>query len=175
MSDITVDKLILERLPELYAAQAPQILADAPAIGLRVASSGTTGAQPCQYRIQATRQGLETKPVEALGPDNVDLLVRQNENDLRSVFDDDPNLPGLLPPGMSPVDFLFLDPLDKDLIRNIRGRFQVTIKGLSGRRFTLDAGVLKEGILAGRPKVTVTTDIRTYAAICDKSLAPLPP
>jgi hypothetical protein len=83
------------------------------------------------------------------------------------------DLPRLLPVGTHPLELLFLDPRDRDLLRQIDGRLVVEVLGRRRRRWGLDLATGKAGLTAGRARCTVRVDADTYDGLRDGKLPPL--
>ena len=168
--DLTATAFFEEWLPETFASAGRRGLASGPIV--RVTLSGAEGGD---WRIQATENGLE---VQRLLPGRQDttqlaLWLRQSLTDFRAAFVPDPDLPQLLPPGWSPLDFLFLDERDVALLDQIAGRIVVEIAGKRRRRWALDLAFAQEGINAGRARATVQIDAATYDGLRTKTVAPM--
>jgi hypothetical protein len=101
------------------------------------------------------------------------VWIRQSAADFTAAFGGDPDLPELLPAGWGPLDLLFLDPQDIELLRQIDGRLLVELSGRRRRRWALDLATGKNGLQAGRARATVRVDGATYDGLRDGSLPPL--
>jgi hypothetical protein len=161
-------------LPEAFAAGGVEAPADAPLV--RVSLSGTDGGE---WELQAQGLILTVNPLpvgpraRAAGGATPGLWIRQSVPDFLAAFEQDPDLPELLPAGWGPLDMLFLDQRDVDLLRQIDGRLLVELNGRRRRRWALDLATGKAGMAAGRPRATVRVDGATYEGLKDGSLAPL--
>lgn len=153
-------------LPQAYAAGGCQAPDDAPLV--RVSISGADGGE---WRIQAEDDRLNVTAGPA-GP-APQLWIRQNAGDFRATFGGEPDLPDLLPPGWGPLDFLFLDPRDRELLKQIDGRLLIEVSGRRRRRWSLDLATGKSGLGAGRARATVRVDGDTYDGLKTGSLPPL--
>jgi hypothetical protein len=160
-------------LPDTFAAGDAEAPPDAPLV--RVSLSGTGGGE---WELQAHGKLLRVaqNPVgpraRTSGP-TPGLWIRQSVPDFLAAFEQDPDLPELLPPSWGPLDILFLDHRDVDLIKQIDGRLLVELNGKRRRRWALDLATGKAGLAAGRPRATVRVDGATYEGLKDGSLPPL--
>jgi hypothetical protein len=161
-------------LPDAFASGASEAPADAPLV--RVSLSGAAGGE---WELQARGRQLTVAAV-AVGPrarsdgrPPPGLWIRQSVPDFLAAFEVDPDLPELLPAGWGPLDLLFIDDRDVQLLRQIDGRLLVELNGRRRRRWALDLATGKAGINAGRPRATVRVDAATYEGLKDGSLPPL--
>src|SRR6201999_1166730 len=79
------------------------------------------------------------------------LWLRQATADFLATFAHDPDLPELLPPQFGPLELMFLDGRDVELLKQIDGRLAVEMAGRRRRRWILDLAVGKAGMAGGRP------------------------
>jgi hypothetical protein len=103
----------------------------------------------------------------------VHLWLRQSAPDFLATLVGDPDLPRLLPAAMGPLELLFLDPRDRDLLRQVDGRLLVEVLGRRRRRWALDLATGRNGLSAGRARSTVRVEAPTYDGLRDGSIAPL--
>lgn len=164
-------------MPTAYRDQGVRAPADAPAV--RVTLSGDGGGE---WQITSEDDPAATLTVQRRDPaaraapaSNGRALVwiRQSTADFLATFAKDPDLPELLPPHFGPLDMLFLDPQDVELVGQIDGRLAVELTGHRRRRWSLDLAAGKSGLGAGRPRATVRLDGATYEGLRDGSLPPL--
>jgi hypothetical protein len=163
---ISASEFFTTWLPEAYAAGGCQAPDDAPLV--RVSITGPDGGE---WSIQAEDARLNVTAGAGGAP--AQLWIRQSAADFRATFGGDPDLPDLLPPGWGPLDFLFLDPRDRELLRQIDGRLLIEINGRRRRRWSLDLATGKNGLGAGRARATVRVDGTSYDALKSGSLPPL--
>ena len=137
-------------------------------------------------RVRATLSGPDgggwdiqpvagTLTIDPPGAEKPDVWIRQTVADFRAALDGDQDLPELLPPTWSALDLLFLDPRDRDLLRQIDGRALLEIAGRRRRRWALDVGFGSGGVDAGRPRATVRVDGDTFAEVRDGRVPPVQP
>jgi hypothetical protein len=163
---ISPSEFFVTWLPDAYAAGGCQAPDDAPVV--RVSISGPDGGE---WRIQAEDSGLNVTTGASGAPPH--LWIRQSAADFRATFARDPDLPELLPPGWGPLDFLFLDPRDLELLRQIDGRLLIEVTGRRRRRWSLDLATGKNGLGAGRARATVRVDGTSYDGLRTGTLPPL--
>jgi hypothetical protein len=159
-------------LPEAYAASGGGAPADSPWV--RVTLSGAGGGEWCLHP-EGDRLAVERAATgnSARGGPVPLLWIRQSAADFLAAFAADPDLPVLLPAAFGPLDMLFLDPRDLELVRQIDGRLLLELAGRRRRRWALDLAVGKSGISAGRARATVRLDAATYEGLAVGTLPPL--
>ena len=140
--------------------------------------SGEGGGQwELEPKHESSRCGRPPAPTTRARPrapaPRANLWLRQSTADFLAALVGDPDLPELLPADMGPLDLLFLDPRDRDLLRQIDGRLLVEVLGRRRRRWALDLAVGKAGLSAGRPRATVRVEAETYEGLREGKLAPL--
>jgi hypothetical protein len=116
-----------------------------------------------------------TLTIASPGAEKPDVWIRQTVADFRAALEGDQDLPELLPPTWSALDLLFLDPRDRELLRQIDGRALLEIAGRRRRRWALDVGFGSGGVEAGRPRATVRVDGDTFAEVRDGRVPPVQP
>jgi hypothetical protein len=163
---ISASEFFVSWLPQAFVAGGCQAPDDAPVV--RVSIAGPDGGQ---WHIQAQDAQLKVT-TGATGP-APRLWIRQSAADFSATFGGDPDLPDLLPPGWGPLDFLFLDPRDRELLRQIDGRLLIEVNGRRRRRWSLDLATGKNGLQAGRARATVRVDGTTYDGLKTGTLPPL--
>jgi hypothetical protein len=174
-SDITPAQFFETWLPDAFrdaGCRAPQ-----DDWTVTVSLSGDGGGQwelepsEDQLTVRAAPPG-DPRALRPAAP-KANLWIRQSAADFLAVLVGDPDLPELLPASMSPLELLFLDPRDRDLVRQIDGRLAVEVAGRRRRRWTLDLAAGKAGLAAGRPRATVRVDAATYEGLREGKLPPL--
>jgi hypothetical protein len=165
---IAVAEFFESWLPQAFAASGRRAPADAPTI--RASISGTGGGA---WEVRADGTELTVAPA---GREPPDVWIRQSAADLLVALGaPDPDLPELLPPGLSAQDVLFVDPRDVDLLRQISGRLLFEVEGRRRRRWALDVGFAKAGVSAGRPRSTLRIDGATFDGLRTGKIAPMQP
>lgn len=177
-ADLTPEAFFGHWLAEAYAASGRRAPADAPVV--RVSLSGEGGGE---WEVSVRGDTLTTvhrdpmaarpAPARDADDDRPRVWIRQKASDFSAAFTGDPDLPELFPKNFGPLDLLFLDPRDVDLVRQIDGRLAVELTGRRRRRWSLDLAAGKNGMTAGRPRATVKLDGTTYEGLRDGSLPPL--
>ena len=155
-------------LPQAFAASGRRAPMDAPTV--RASISGAGGGA---WEVRAVANELT---VHAPGREPPDVWIRQSAADLQVALGaTDPDLPELLPPGVSAQDVLFVDPRDVELLRQISGRLLFEVEGRRRRRWALDVGFGKSGVSAGRPRSTLRIDGATFDGLRSGKVAPIQP
>jgi hypothetical protein len=160
-------------LGDAYAREGRRAPDDAPSV--RITLSGEGGGE---WDIQANDDELKvvrrepsvrpTPPIAGRG-----VWIRQSIADFLVAFRGDEDLPDLFPDNFGPLDLLFLDPRDVELVRQIDGRLAIELDGRRRRRWRLDLAAGKSGFVAGRARSTVRVDAATYEGLRNGSVAPL--
>jgi hypothetical protein len=164
--DIAVAELFERWLPAAFAASGYRAPAGAPIV--RASISGTDGGS---WELRADEGTLSVGPA---GREPPDVWLRQSVADLRvSLGGTDPDLPVLLPPGVAMHHILFGDPRDVELLRQVSGRLLFELEGRRRRRWSLDVGVGKTGVSAGRPRTTLRVDSATFEGVRSGSIPPM--
>ena len=163
-------EILQDWLPQAFLAAGCAALPDAP--GVRITLGGAGGGD---WLVVAAPGGVTVTALAAQkrGPFGVDVWLRQRDVDFTATLIKDPDLPELLPIHWTPLDFLFLDPRDVELLRQIDGRLAVELTGQRRRRWVLDLAMGKAGLTAGRPRATVKVSGSTYEDLKTGRLPPL--
>jgi hypothetical protein len=165
---IAVPEFFERWLPQAFAASGRRAPADAPTI--RASISGAGGGA---WDVRAEAGELNVQPADREPPD---VWIRQSVADLQvGLGTPDPDLPELLPPGLSAQDVLFVDPRDIELLRQISGRLLFEVEGRRRRRWALDVGFGKAGVSAGRPRATLRIDGTTFEGLRTGKIPPVQP
>jgi hypothetical protein len=175
--DITPVNFFDSWLPAAYLAagcQAPE-----ESWTVLVTLSGEAGGlwelEPEAYRLEVRALASAGGQARAarMAPPRGNVWLRQSAPDFLAALVGDPDLPRLMPDYLGPLDMLFLDPRDRELLRQIDGRLLLEVLGRRQRRWTLDLAVGKAGFCAGRPRSTLRIDAASYEGLRDGSLPPL--
>ena len=162
-------------LPELYVASGSEAPAGAPLV--RVSLSGEGGGewelQAADGRLAVHRAAIGPRARADSGRPPPNLWIRQSATDFTAAFGGDPDLPELLPASWGPLELMFLDPRDIELLRQIDGRLLLELNGRRRRRWALDLATGKSGLQAGRARATVRLDGTTYDGLRDGTMPPL--
>ena len=164
---MTVAEIFERWLPELYASSGRSAPADAPLV--RATISGAAGGA---WDIRPGDEGLA---VERAGSGPPDVWLRQSAADFLAALTGDPDLPELLPAGFGPLDLLFLDPRDVEMLRQVSGRVLVEVEGKRRRRWSFDVAFGKAGIAAGRARSTIRLDGATFDGLRTGRVPPMQP
>lgn len=160
-------------MAEAYAREGRRAPDDAPSV--RITLSGEGGGE---WDVKASGDELvvakrepsvrPTPPTAGRG-----VWIRQSAEDFLVAFRGDEDLPELFPENFGPLDLLFLDPRDVELVRQIDGRLALELDGRRRRRWRLDLAAGKSGFVAGRARSTVRVDGTTYEGLRNGEVAPL--
>jgi SCP-2 sterol transfer family protein len=160
-------------LGEAYQREGRRAPDDAPAV--RVTLSGEAGGewdiQAAGDELLVTRREPSPRPTPPSAGRGV--WIRQTAEDFLVAFRGDEDLPALFPDNFGPLDLLFLDPRDVELVRQIDGRLALELDGRRRRRWRLDLAAGKSGFVAGRARSTVRVDAATYDGLRAGTVAPL--
>jgi hypothetical protein len=166
--DIAVAEFFETWLPAAFAASGRRAPSDAPTVRASISGAGGGAWEMCAIGNELT--------VSAPGREPPDVWIRQSVADLQVALGaPHPDLPELLPPGMSAQDVLFVDPRDVELLRQISGRLLFEVEGRRRRRWALDVGFGKSGVSAGRPRSTLRIDGATFDGLRTGKIAPMQP
>ena len=169
-ADITAAAFFETWLADAYASSGRLAPDDAPVV--RVTLSGDGGGE-WQIRVEGDRLTVVTRDPGDRTGEPPGVWIRQKAADFLATFAGDPDLPDLFPENFGPLDLLFLDPQDVELVAQIDGRLALELTGRRRRRWSLDLAAGKNGLAAGRARATVKLDAATYDGLRDKSLPPL--
>jgi len=172
-------QILEEWLPQAFVAAGCAALPDAPRV--RITLSGSQGGD---WLVATETSGVAVRPLAAAEGEaakdrarcpvpGAGVWLRQSDVDFTATLIKDPDLPELLPVGWTPLDFLFLDPRDVELVRQIDGRLAVELTGQRRRRWVLDLAIGKNGLGAGRPRATVKVAASTYDDLKAGRMPPL--
>lgn len=167
----TADEIVTSWLPDFYRRSGRRAPPDAPLVRLTLSGTGGGDFLVCpdddELRVQTLPPGRQPRG------DDPDVWLRQPTADFLATFRPTPDLPEILPPGWSPLELLFLDPRDVELLQRFSGRVMVEVAGKRRRRWTLDAAFGQAGMAAGRPRATVQIDGVTYEGLRTQTLVPM--
>jgi hypothetical protein len=168
-ADITPAAFFESWLPAAYLGAGARPPEDrwTVAVTLSGEGGGHWDLEPADRRLEVRPQAGRPSAPQA------NVWLRQSTPDFLAALVGDPDLPELLPPEMDPLELLFLDARDRDLVRQIDGRLLVEVMGRRRRRWALDLAAGKAGFSAGRPRATVRVDAATYDGLRDGKLPPL--
>jgi hypothetical protein len=164
--EIAPSELFERWLPAAFASSGQRAPAGMPVV--RVSVSGPGGGA---WELALDDDQLIVSPPAREPPE---VWIRLSVADLRVALGaPDPDLPELVPAGLSARQFLFIDPRDVDLMRQISGRLLLEIEGRRRRRWALDLGFGKAGVSAGRPRSTLRFDGKTFEGLRAGSIPPM--
>jgi hypothetical protein len=171
--DLTPTDFFESWLAEAYAREGRRAPDDAPLV--RVTLSGDGGGE---WDIQAVGDVLAVERRQPTlrptpPPAGRGVWIRQTAADFLVAFAGDEDLPELFPDNFGPLDLLFLDPRDVELVSQIDGRLVVELEGRRRRRWRLDLAAGKNGLVAGRARSTVRVSAATYEGLRNGTVAPL--
>jgi hypothetical protein len=171
-SDITPNEFFESWLP----GQAAAHLGAATAMTVRVRLKGEGGGG------WDLRLGPEGLAVGAPSDAEAEVTLVQSVADWRAIVVGEPGQVSLAPAQARPTDILFLDPVARDVVKQVAGTIRFEVTGYNGRTWSL---TVKIGTRPARPTppgsdasdampadATISVDAETYAAMLARVLPP---
>jgi hypothetical protein len=104
--------------------------------------------------------------------DDPDIWIRMSAADFLAVMYTSEDLFEFLPPTIDVVDLLCPESEEMELVEKLDGRIKFELEGRRRRRWSVDAAFGRLGILAGRPRTTVSIDAGTCEKLAARTLNP---
>ena len=158
-------------LPEVFSSAGTVMEGTSPR--LRLSLSGPEGGE---WDLQILDGGLACKrSTPRIGPrrDDPDIWIRQSAADFLAVVFPCEDLFELLPESVDVADLLRPDSQEMELLEKLDGRIKFELEGRRRRRWSVDAAFGRAGMLAGRPRTTVSIDAGTCEKLAARTLNPL--
>ena len=158
-------------LPEVFSTADKTMEGTSPR--LRLSLSGAEGGE---WDLQIVDGEFVVKTCErTLGPrrDDPDIWIRQSAGDFLAVMFPSEDLFELLPASVDVADLLRPDSQEMELLEKLDGRIKFELEGRRRRRWSVDAAFGRAGMLAGRPRTTVSIDSGTCEKLAARTLNPL--
>jgi hypothetical protein len=158
-------------LPEVLSEAGAAIVGTSPRLRLSL-----TGPEGAEWDLQIVEGELTSaRRARTLGSrrDDPDIWVRQSVADFLAVIHSHEDLFEFLPPSIDVAALLCPDSQEMELLEKLDGRIKFELEGRRRRRWAVDAAFGRAGMLAGRPRTTVTIDAGTCAKLAARALNPL--
>ena len=158
-------------LPEVFSSADKAMDGTSPR--LRLSLSGPEGGE---WDLQIIDGELACKRItHRIGPrrDDPDIWIRQSAADFLAVVFPSEDLFELLPASVDVADLLRPDSQEMELLEKLDGRIKFELEGRRRRRWSVDAAFGRAGMLAGRPRTTVSIDAGTCEKLAARTLNPL--
>jgi hypothetical protein len=158
-------------LPEVFSSAGKAIQGTSPR--LRLSLSGPEGGE---WDLQIIDdQFVAKRQAHMIGPrrDDPDIWIRQSAADFLAVVFPCEDLFELLPASADVAELLRPDSQEMELLEKLDGRIKFELEGRRRRRWSVDAAFGRAGMLAGRPRTTVSVDAGTCEKLAARTLNPL--
>jgi hypothetical protein len=140
---------------------------------LRLSLSGPEGGewdmQVCDGALSVDR----CQPTIGVRREDPDIWIRQPAADFLAVIFPSDELLELLPPSIDVVDLLCAESQEMELLQRLEGRIKFELEGKRRRRWYVDVAFGRSGMMAGRPRTTVTVDAATCEKLATRAVNPL--
>jgi hypothetical protein len=158
-------------LPAALSARAERLQGTSPR--LRLCLSGADGGE---WDLQILDGELRiVRHMRSIGmrDDDPDIRIRQSAADFCSVLFPSEDLFEFFPPGACIADLLTPESQEMELIARLDGRIKFELEGRRRRRWSVDAAFGRAGMLAGRPRTTVSIDTGTCEKLAARAINPV--
>ncbi len=105
--------------------------------------------------------------------DDPDVWIRQSASDFLAVLFPHEDLFQFLPDSADIVALLTAEAQEMELLAKLDGRIKFELEGRRRRRWAVDASFGRAGMLAGRPRTTVSIDGSTCERLAARTMNPL--
>jgi hypothetical protein len=158
-------------LPNVFCVAGKAIQGTSP--HLRLSLSGPEGGE---WDLQIVDdQFVAKRCAHMIGPrrDDPDIWIRQSAADFLAVLFPSDDLFELLPASVDVAELLRPESQEMELLEKLDGRIKFELEGRRRRRWSVDAAFGHAGMLAGRPRTTVSIDAGTCEKLASRTLNPL--
>jgi hypothetical protein len=158
-------------LPEVFSSAGKPMEGTSPR--LRLSLSGPAGGE---WDLQIVDDQFVAKHCpHRIGPrgDDPDIWIRQSATDFLAVVFPSEDLFEILPASIDVAELLRPDSQEMELLEKLDGRIKFELEGRRRRRWAVDAAFGRAGMLAGRPRTTVSIDASTCEKLAARTLNPL--
>jgi hypothetical protein len=158
-------------LPEVFAGTSKRWAGNSPVV--RLALSGPGGGE---WELQVVDGRLLVEriaPTVGLRRELPDIWIRMATADFLAVPFPSEDLIEFLPRNADPVDLLFAQAEDVEILAKLDGRIKFELEGRRRRRWAIDVAFGPAGMRAGRPRTTVSIDSGTCEKLAERTLTPL--
>jgi hypothetical protein len=170
-ADARAAAIIESWLPEVFSSAGRAVEGTSPR--LRMSLSGAEGGE---WNLQIADGALVVRRcTRTIGPrrDDPDIWIRQSAADFLAVIFPSEDLFELVPSTIDVVELLRPDSQEMELLEKLDGRIKFELEGRRRRRWSVDAAFGRAGMLAGRPRTTVSIDAGTCEKLAARTLNPL--
>jgi hypothetical protein len=158
-------------LPQVFAGTSKRWAGNSPVV--RLTLSGPSGGE-WELQVVDGSLGVERMPpTVSLRREYPDIWIRMATADFLAVPFPSEDLIDFLPTNADPVDLLFAQAQDVELLGKLDGRIKFELEGRRRRRWATDVAFGPAGMRAGRPRTTVTIDRGTCEKLAQRALTPL--
>ena len=158
-------------LPELFASAGKGIEGSSPS--LRLSLSGPEGGEWDLRIVDGAFTAKQSTRTIVPRRDDPDIWIRQSVADFLAVIFPSDDLFEFMPASFDVVELLRPDSQEMELLEKLDGRIKFELEGRRRRRWAVDAAFGRAGMLAGRPRTTVSIDAGTCEKLAARSLNPL--
>jgi putative sterol carrier protein len=164
-------EIIESWLPAVFASSAHRPEGSSPR--LRLSLSGLDGGE-WDMAIEDGELAVARR-VRALHVrgDDPDVWIRQSTSDFLAVLFPDEDLFQFLPDSADLVTLLSPESQEMELLRKLEGRIKFELEGRKRKRWSVDVSFARAGMLAGRPRTTVSIDSGTCEKLAARTMNPL--
>jgi SCP-2 sterol transfer family len=170
-ADASATAIIESWLPEISSSAGKALEGTSPR--LRLSLSGVDGGE---WDLQiADGVFVAKRCTRSIGPrrDDPDIWIRQSTADFLAVIFPSEDLFELMPATIDVVELLRPDSQEIELLEKLDGRIEFELEGRRRRRWSVDTAFGRAGMLAGRPRTTVSIDAGTCEKLAARTLNPL--
>jgi len=170
-ADTSAVAIIESWLPKVFSSAGKSMEGTSPC--LRLSLSGVEGGE---WDLQIADGEFVNKALTRRSiprRDDPDIWIRMSAADFLAVMYTSEDLFEFLPPTIDIVDLLCPESEEMELVEKLDGRIKFELEGRRRRRWSVDAAFGRLGILAGRPRTTVSIDAGTCEKLAARTLNPL--
>jgi len=158
-------------LPEVFSSAGKVMEGTSPR--LRLSLSGAEGGEWDLQILDGSFVAKHHTRSIGLRRDDPDIWIRQSATDFLAVIYPSEDLFELMPATTDVVELLRPDSQEMELLEKLDGRIKFELEGRRRRRWAVDAAFGRSGMLAGRPRTTVSIDAGTCEKLAARTLNPL--
>jgi putative sterol carrier protein len=164
-------EIIESWLPAIFSGAAHRPEGSSPR--LRLSLSGSDGGEwDMQIEDGELVVARRVRTMHVRG-DDPDVWIRQSTSDFLAVIFPNEDLFQFLPASADVVELLSPESQELELIQKLDGRIKFELEGRRRRRWAVDVAFGRSGMLAGRPRTTVSIDSRTCEKLAARTMNPL--
>jgi hypothetical protein len=164
-------EIIESWLPAVFASAMRK--SDGSSPRLRLSLSGSDGGEwDLQIQDGELGVGRRVRTMHAR-PDDPDVWIRQSAADFLAVIFPHEDLFQFLPASADVVELLSPESQELELLHKLDGRIKFELEGRRRKRWAVDVAFGRAGMLAGRPRTTVSIDSGTCEKLAARTMNPL--